>query len=139
MGPGVLLIPKHVRLSACSITHEGAGVHAHVRRAPRMGSGFLPKPMSSMDVGSSNKPSLGFLGARLGLPRSSLLSLNHLLYFELRVSSMISEVFLLDLFLGNFLSPFWEVFLGIFYMDLSCGNHLSKDWILAPVISWNLI
>jgi hypothetical protein len=48
-------------------------------------------------------------------------------------------VFLLDLFLGNFLSPFWEVFLGIFYMDLSCGNHLSKDWILAPVISWNLI
>jgi hypothetical protein len=48
---------------------------------------------------------------------------------------MISEVFLLDLFLGNFLSPFWEVF----YMDLSCGNHLSKDWILAPVISWNLI
>jgi hypothetical protein len=100
-----------------------------------MGSGFLPKPMSSIDVGSSNKLSLGFLGARLGLPRLSPLSLNHLLYFELRVSSMISEVFLLDLFLGNFLSPFWEVF----YMDLSCGNHLSKDWILAPVISWNLI
>ena len=106
----MLLIPKHVRLKACSIAHEGAGVHAHVGRAPWMGSGFLPEPMSSTDVGSSNRPSIGFLGAGLGLPCPNPFSLNYLMYFELRISNMISEVFLLDLFLGNFLSPFWEFF-----------------------------
>ena len=119
MSLGVLLIPKPVRLRACSIAHEGARVHAHVGRAPRMGSSFLLEPMSFTDVGSSNRPSLGFLGAGLGLLCPNPLSLNHQLYFELRVSSMISKLFLLDLFLRNFLSPFWVYFIWIYHVEIT--------------------
>jgi hypothetical protein len=93
-------------------------VHAHVGRAPRMGSSFLLEPMSSTDVGSSNRPSLG-LGGGLGLLRPNPLSLNHQLYFELRVSSIISKLFLLDLFLGNFLSPFWVYFIWIYLVEIT--------------------
>lgn len=116
MDSDALLGPKYVGLRAHSRdwTHRVIGHVAPtlggrlVRRAPSMGSSFLPQPMPSRKLGSGP----GSLGAGLGLPRLSLFSFSPLLYFRLGIPSPSPSP------MGVLVGFVWWDFLGFFFLGL---------------------